>query len=102
MTASEIDQLIEAGDFAAARSALDALPVSDALIVLRIKLDLFEGSLPAGAAMQKLIALMRKNADAPGAKELYQEASNMAYQSRTSSVSHSHPPPPVSSDGEPE
>ena len=102
MTASEIDQLIEAGDFAAAKAALDALPVSDAIVVLRIKLDLFEGSLPAGAAMQKLIALMRKNADAPGAKELYQEASNMAYQSRTSSVSHSHPPPPVTSDGEPE
>lgn len=63
--------------------------------VVRVKLALYEGSMPAGAAMQALIQLMRRRADWPGAKELYQEASSSAYRSRESSVSHSHPPPPV-------
>lgn len=109
MTASDlpadlaaIDQLIEAGDLPGARQALDGAPSSDAVTVLRIKLGLHDGSLPPGAAMQKLISIMRRNATAPGAKELYQEASNLAYQSRTSSSSHSHPPPPVDPEGETE
>ena len=63
--------------------------------VVRIKLALYDGSLPSGAAMQQLIQLMRRDAAWPGAKELYQEASTSAYQTRQSSVSHSHPPPPV-------
>jgi hypothetical protein len=99
---SPIDQLIEAGDLEGAKRALDAIEDGgDAVLVMRIKIALNDGSLPPGAAMQKLIAIMRRNADAPGAKELYQEASNLAYQSRQSSVSHSHPPPPVT-DGDPE
>jgi hypothetical protein len=92
-----IDSLLEAGDFDAARAALSGVPEGDeSYAVVRIKLGLFDGSLPAGAAMQKLIALMRRDANWPGAKELYQEASNQAYSSRQSSVSHSHPPPPTS------
>jgi len=38
---------------------------------------------------------MRKNPDWPGAKTLYQNASSAAFETRQSSVSHSHPPPPV-------
>jgi hypothetical protein len=96
-----VDQLIEANDFDGARALLDATSdSSDAVLVIRIKLALYDGSLPPGAAMQKLIAIMRRNADAPGAKELYKEASNVAYQSRQSSVSHSHAPPPVATDGD--
>jgi hypothetical protein len=90
-----IDELIESGDFAAAQTALDRLQESEAAGVLRIKLGMHDGSLEPGPAMQRLIAIMRNNANAPGAKELYQEASNIAYRTRTSSVSHSHPPPPV-------
>jgi hypothetical protein len=91
-----IDQLLDAGDLDAARAALDAIAdSSDAVLVVRIKLGLFDSSLPPEVAMQRLIAVMRRNPDAPGAKELYREASNVAYQSRKSSVSHSHPPPPV-------
>ncbi len=46
-------------------------------------------------AVQKLVALMRENADLPGAKELYQEASQRAYEVRRSSMAYSHPPPPA-------
>lgn len=94
-----IDQLLEAGDLDAARTALAAIPSQeDAVRVLRVKLGLYDGSLPPGAAMQRLIQIMRTAPDTPRAKELYQEASNRAYQSRQSSVSHSHPPPPVEPD----
>lgn len=97
-----IDQLLEAGDFEAARRELGAIASDDeAYAVLRIKLGLFDGTLEPGAAMQRLITLMRRDPDWPFAKELYQEASNLAYQSRTSSVSHSHPPPPSSRKPEP-
>jgi hypothetical protein len=93
---SAIDQLLDAGDLDAARAALDSIDDgSDAALVVKIKLGLMDGSLPPGAAMQRLIALMRRNPDAPGAKQLYREASNVAYQGGQSSHSHSHPPPPV-------
>jgi hypothetical protein len=93
-----IDELLEAGDVEGAREMLAHTPASnEGYAVLRIKLGLREGSLEPGPAMQRLIALMRRNSDWPGAKELYQEASQAAYQSRQSSVSHSHPPPPVKS-----
>jgi hypothetical protein len=91
-----IDRLLEAQDLDGARESLQSVPVGDdAYAVVRIKLALYDGSLPSGAAMQQLIQLMRRDAAWPGAKELYQEASTAAYQTRQSSVSHSHPPPPV-------
>jgi hypothetical protein len=93
---AEIDRLLNAEDLEAARAALEDVPMGDeAYAVVRIKLALYDGSMPAGAAMQALSQLMRRRADWLGAKELYQEASSSAYQSRQSSVSHSHPPPPV-------
>lgn len=92
-----IDQLLEAGDLEGARDALGQVSGGEeAFAVLRIKLALFEGSLGPGPAQQRLIQLMRRNPNIPGAKELYQEASNLSYRSRTSSASHSHPPPPSS------
>src|SRR5262245_61764233 len=93
---SVIDSLLEAGDLAGAREMLEAAAGSDdTYAVLRCKLALYDGSLPAGAVMQKLIQLMRRDASWPGAKALYDEASNLAYQSRQSSTAYSHPPPPV-------
>jgi hypothetical protein len=94
-----VDAMLEAGDFEAARDALSDVPDGDdSYAVVRIKLGMYDGSLPPGAAMQKLIALMRLDSNWPGAKDLYQEASNQAYSSRQSSVSHSHPPPPGKED----
>ena len=91
-----IDALLEANDLDGARQALGEVDEKDErYAVPRIKLALYDGSVPSGAAMQKLIALMRRDPEWPGARELYQEASNVAYQSRQSSVSHSHPPPPM-------
>ncbi len=90
-----IDEMLEAGDYEAARSELDAAGSSPAVEVLRIKLALYDESVPPPLAMQKLIQLMRQYPDAAGGKVLYQEASKRAYQHRQSSVSHSHPPPPV-------
>lgn len=99
--ARTIDRMLEEGNLEGARAALDRVPAGDeSFAVVRIKLGLYEGSLEPGPAMQQLIQLMRKRADLPGAKELYQEASRLAYTSRTSSVSHSHPPPPVTRDDE--
>jgi hypothetical protein len=96
---STIDRMLEAGDLDGARAALGKTrPDDEAFAVVRIKLALYDGSAEPGLAMQQLIQLMRKRADFPGAKELYQEASTLAYGSRKSSVSHSHPPPPVTED----
>jgi len=93
---SQIDSLLEAGDLDGARELLEAAAGGDeAYEVLRCKLALFDGSLPPGAVMQRLIKLMRRDANWPGAKALYDEASNLAYQSRQSSTAYSHPPPPV-------
>ena len=90
-----IDALLNARDLDRAEEALNAAPNDDSLATLRIKLALYQGSIPAGAAMQRLIQLMRTNPDQPGAKQLYQEASRSAYTDGESSVSHSHPPPAV-------
>jgi hypothetical protein len=102
MTAQDpaaINRLLDAGDIEAARAELSKLPRSEeAYTVVRVKLELYEGSLPPLAAIQQLVALMRKKPDFPGAKELYQEASNLSYQTRQSSPAHSHPPPPVEED----
>ena len=91
-----IDGMLEAHDLERAREALLRVPATDeSYSVARIKLALLDGSMPSGAAMQALIQLMRRNPDWPGAKTLYQQASTDAFQTRQSSVSHSHPPPPV-------
>jgi hypothetical protein len=91
-----IDGLLEAHDLERAREALLGVPATDeSYSVVRIKLALLDGSMPSGAAMQALIQLMRRNPDWPGAKTLYQQASTDAFQTRQSSVSHSHAPPPV-------
>ena len=91
-----VDGLLEANDLDGAREALLRAPATDdRYAVVRIKLALFDGSMPSGAAMQALIQLMRKNPDWPGAKALYQTASSAAFATRQSSAAHSHPPPPV-------
>ena len=95
----EVDRLLDAGDLDGARSALGDVAGSDErFAVVRIKLGLYDGSIPSGAAMQALIQLMRRDPEWPGAKDLYQEASNVSYRGRESSVSHSHPPPPMRGD----
>jgi hypothetical protein len=91
-----VDELIQQGDLAAARSALSAAsPNDERYAVARIRLSLAEGSMPAGMAQQALIRLMRRDPDWPGAKELYGEATKEALRSGQSTASHSHPPPPV-------
>lgn len=91
-----VDALLEASDLNGARGALlRAAPGDERYAVARIKLALFEGSMASGAAMQALIQLMRRDADWPGARALYQKASSAAFETRESSVSHSHPPPRV-------
>ena len=91
-----LDEMLEADDLSGTRVALKDIPASDErYAVVRIKLGLYDGSLPSGMAMQTLIQLMRRDPDWPGAKELYQSASSAAFETRQSSVSHSHPPPPV-------
>jgi hypothetical protein len=93
-----IEALLEAGDQDGARSLLEQTASGDErYLVLRVKLGLRDGSLEPGIAMQRMIALMRRDPEWPGAKETYQEASQAAYRSRQSSVSHSHPPPPPQS-----
>lgn len=104
MTASDpasIHRLLDAGDLEGARTELSQVPRADeAYVVARVKLELYDGSLPPLAAIQQLLQLMRKKPDFPGAKELYQEASNLSYQTRQSSPAHSHPPPAVVEDDE--
>jgi hypothetical protein len=95
-TPEAVDTLLVRGEVEQARELLAEVPVGDErFAVVRVKLGLMDGTLPAGAAQQALIKLMRRDPDWPGAKELYQAASSQAYQSRESSASHSHPPPPV-------
>jgi hypothetical protein len=98
---ASIDRLLDAGDLEGARAALTRVPRTDeAFSVVRVKLDLYDGTLPPLAAIQQLVQLMRKHPEFPGAKELYQEASNLSFQTRQSSPAHSHPPPPVGDDEE--
>ena len=92
---TRIDALLDAGDLAGARAVLAQAPEGDErFTVVKIKLALYDGSMPPGVAMQQLIQLMRRDENFPGAKTLYQEASRVAWQARQSNVSHSHPPPP--------
>lgn len=94
-----IHRLLDAGDLDQARAALSGVPrTAEAYAVVRVRLELYDGSLPPLAATQQLVQLMRRHPDFPGAKELYQEASNLSYRTRQSSPAHSHPPPPVEED----
>lgn len=91
-----IQRLLDCGDIESAREILGGTePEDEAYTVLRLKLAMVEGSLSPQVALQKLIQLMRRQANWPGAKALYQEASKLAYTERQSSASHSHVPPPV-------
>lgn len=95
----EVDRLLDAGDLEGARAALaNAAADDERFAVVRIKLGLYDGSIPSGAAMQALIQLMRRDPAWPGAKALYQEASNVSYRGRSSSAAYSHPPPPPRAD----
>ena len=77
-------------DLVATRTSLHAL--AERALTLKAWLD----------ALAPNLGLKRINGaehpEFPGAKELYQEASNLSYQTRQSSPAHSHPPPPVTSD----
>jgi hypothetical protein len=98
---ARIDRLLDAGDLEGARAALASVPRSDeAFSVVRVKLGLYDGSLPPDAAIAQLVQLMRKEPDFVGAKDLYQEASNLSFQTRQSSLAHSHPPPPIGGEDE--
>jgi hypothetical protein len=91
-----LDAMLEADDLSGVRAALQGIaPNDERYAVARIKLALYDGSMPSGMAMQALIQLMRKDPEWPGARALYQSASSVAFETRQSSVSHSHPPPPV-------
>jgi hypothetical protein len=91
-----LDRLLDAGDLDTAREMLlGAAPSDEAYAVLRIKLSLCDGSLEPALAAQRLIQLMRQKPDWPGAKALFQIATERAYEQRESSVSLSHVPPPV-------
>ena len=91
-----LDAMLEADDLSGTRMALKDIAANDErYAVVRIKLGLYDGSMPSGMAMQALIQLMRRDPEWPGAKALYQSASSAAFETRQSSVSHSHPPPPV-------
>jgi hypothetical protein len=95
-TPEAIDSLLEAGELDRARELLAGTSSGDEqFAVVRVKLGLMDGTMPAGAAQQALIRLMRRDAEWPGAKELYQRASSAAYRVGQSTASHSHPPPPV-------
>ena len=92
---AQVDDLIEQGDLPTARTALSSSGGNAAISeLLEVKIALYEGSLAPQLAMNRLLALMQKDAKLPGAHELYQEASQRSYDERESSLSHSHPPPP--------
>ena len=93
---ASIDALEESGDFAGAREALSTAGPNAALAeLLEVKIGLLDGSLQAQIVMNRLLALMRKDAKLPGLQELYRAASERSYDQGSSSMSHSHPPPPM-------
>ncbi len=96
MDIERIEALIDGGRFADARTALGALTGADpAVAVLRLKLALREGTLPADIVMQRLTQLMRSHPELVGARALYALASEASFDHGHSSPAHSHPPPPI-------
>lgn len=91
-----IQRLLDMGDLENVREILEATdPADEAYAVLRLKLAMLDKSVAPTVALQKLIQLMRRQPNWPGARALFQEASRRAYAEGQSSVSHSHHPPPV-------
>jgi hypothetical protein len=98
-----IDDLIEAGDFDGARARLATHDEDEpGYTVLKLKLGLRDGSLPPPLVENRVVQLLRKDPRAHGARELFQEASAEAFRLGQSSLSHSHPPPPVKDPDDPE
>ncbi len=98
-----IDDLIEAGDFDGARGLLASYGEDEVgYAVLKLKLGLRDGSLPPPLVENRVVQLLRKDPHAVGARELFQEASAVAFRLGQSSLSHSHPPPPVKDKDDPE
>ena len=97
---ASIDALLESGDFVGARDLLAATRQNPALSeLLEVKTGLLDGSLQPQIVMNRLLALMRKDAKLPGLQTLYKEASRVSYDQGSSSLSHSHPPPPMKPKG---
>ena len=97
---AEIDATIEGDDLdgrtrRATERSRKQRPISALVELLEIKIALRVGSLAPQLAMNRLLALMRQDSKLPGSHELYKEASQVSYDGGTSSLSHSHPPPPI-------
>ncbi|HVU01969.1 MAG TPA: hypothetical protein VHE30_09465 [Polyangiaceae bacterium] len=91
-----IDALVEQGDYSQARATLTRTQGTPALAeLIEVKIALLDGSLQPQIAMNRLLAVMRKEPKLPGLQELYKEASRLSYDEGASSLSHSHPPPPM-------
>ena len=87
-----VSSMLDRGELDAARSTL-ARVRGDEADVLRMRLALLDGSVTPQAVMQRLVSMMQSRPGLPRANEVYQEASQAAYRSSQSSLSHSHPPP---------
>lgn len=91
-----IQRLLDSGEVDHAREILEGTdPNDEAYTVLRLKLAMLDGSVTPTVTTQRLIQLMRRQPNFPGARALFQEASKLAYAEGQSSISHSHAPPPV-------
>ena len=90
-----IDSQLDAVDLDAAKAALSAADDDEIYAMLQVKLAVLYGAMPPAQALQRLVELMRKRPDMPGANQLYKEMSANAYNGGSSSLSHSHPPPSV-------
>ncbi len=88
---AEVHRLITTRELQQARDALSQLPESPGREVANLRLELEIGDDPPERVMQRLVQLMRKHPQAPGARELYTRCSDEAYGARSSSPSHSHP-----------
>ncbi|HEX2878371.1 MAG TPA: hypothetical protein VHO25_02430 [Polyangiaceae bacterium] len=96
---SSIDSLLESGDYAGAKTKLDAArqasaPDSDVIELLEIKAAVLSKQIQPGMALTRIVAVMRRIPNHPFARALFQTISQMAYTGGQSSLSHSHPPPP--------
>jgi hypothetical protein len=96
---SSVDALLETGDFAGAKTQLDAArqasaPDSDLIELLEIKAAVLSKQLQPGMGLTRIVAVMRRIPNHPFARGLFQTVSQLAYTGGQSSLSHSHPPPP--------